>query len=256
MRRTTTAASLMAGLILVSACSGAKPQTAPNVAGFTVADVGTDAKPASNTTSLAGMSALEVWEKTKADADASPSVHVAARFPEGDQFNLKLTDQGKVFGILKLRGRTVLVRRMGAVLYLKAGSSFWAANASSARVPELAGRWVTVRSAPTADLKQILEYTDLDYTVSDLMSLSAAEQKSLKLVPGIKIGPRRTIGLVDDSAQDPTLVRKLYLAAGDPAVPLNFTVGNGTTEYMKFRSWGKDFTVVAPRGAVELSQAR
>ncbi len=79
MHRTTTVASVLAGLILVSGCSGASDTDTSQVAGFVVADVGTDSQPAGRTTPLAGLSPLEVWEKTK----PTPTPARACRSPPG-----------------------------------------------------------------------------------------------------------------------------------------------------------------------------
>ncbi len=180
-------------------------------------------------------------------------MQVTARQLDGTQFNLKMTDKGKVFGLLKVHGNAVLVRRLGGVLYVKAGAPFWTANVGATKAEQLAFKWVVVRQASTADLQQIMQLTDLDYAVSDLMSLSVAEQKGLKLIPGVTIGGRKTVGLVDDSAGDPTQTRRLYLVPAERAMPLAYTVGTGKEQYMRFRSWGTKFRVVVPTGAVELT---
>jgi hypothetical protein len=257
MRRTTTVASLLTGMILVAGCSSPEPDSgATGPSAFTAAEVNANTEVDPDQQPLLGLTPLEVWEKTKADADASPSVHVAGRRLDGQQFNLKMNDQGKVFGLVKLNGEKVLVRRLGKILYVKAGAPFWTRNAGAAKASALAYKWVVVRQTRTAELEQILQLTDLDYLVSDLMSLSTTEQEKLKLKPGAVVNRRKTVVLSDESSGDAGQARRLYVAATEPTMPLNYVVGTDKQQYLKFRSWGEDFTVVAPSGAVELTKRK
>jgi hypothetical protein len=254
MRRTAMAASLLAGFFLVAGCSDPKPE-GTGVKGLQAVPVGS--KPIGAGTPLSGMSALAVWEKTKADADATKSVHVAARFLDGERFNLKMTDTGKVFGLLTLRGDRILVRRLGPTMYVKAARRFWTRNGHAAAAKTLAGKWVRVRQGSAPDLEQLFELTDMDYVIADVMSLSATEQQGLKLVPGITIGRRQTVGLTDPTATDESGgSQTLYVSATDPALPMNFAMAADKSQYMLFRSWNEDFTVVAPKGAIALRRAR
>lgn len=255
MRYTATAATLIAGLVLVTGCSGSNSGPAKSTPrGLNAEIVSTEPDPARSAAPLAGMSALQIWEKTKADADETRSVHVAARFLDGEQINLKMTDAGKVFGVLKIRGDRVLVRRLGRTLYVNAGRRFWTRNTDADTATKLAAKWITVKKGSSSDLQQFFQLTDMDFIVSDIMSLSAAEQQTLKLVPGIDIGRHKTVGLAES---DPTEAERqtLYLSATDPALPLNLTFSD-SDQFMKFRQWNQDFTVVAPRGAIDLTSAR
>lgn len=261
MRHTATAATLLTCLTVVTGCSGPGPEGTADTRGLTAIGVGTGLgapagpSPLAGPPPLAGLSALQVWEKTKADADATSSVHVAARFLDGERLNLKLTSAGKVFGVLTLRGDRILVRRLGRVLYLKAGRRFWTRTTDATTARNLTNSWVTVRKGSSRDLEQLFQLTDMDYIVSDIMSLSVAEQESLTLVPGIDIGQEKTIGLRQTGTGEAE-EQTLYVSAGDPALPLNLSFGSDGRQFMKFRGWNEDFTVIAPRGAVSLTTAR
>jgi len=248
MPRATMAATLLLALALTAGCS-----SSPEKAGGAAASA-----PAKSTSPLTGMSALEVWAKTKSDADATKSVHVTGKFLDGEQkigMDLKMTDAGKVFGVLTLNNDQILVRRLGKTLYFKADRGFWTKNADAATATALAGKWVKVKQGSSADLEQFFDLTDMDFIVSDVMSLSAAEQQTLKLAPGVGINHQKTVALVDETTTEEAEVETLYVSASDPALPLHLAIGSDNSQFMKFRSWDKDFTVVAPEGAIDLAKA-
>jgi hypothetical protein len=253
MPTVTKAATLLVCLALTAGCSGSTPDDgARPPAG---AKAGADQ--AGNPASLTTMSALELWAESKANADVAKSVHVAARYRDGRTrvaTNLKMTDTGKVFGTVSFDGDKVRLRRLGRTLYLRAGKQYWTRNGGAAAASVRADRWVKVKRGSSRAVEQFFTLTDMDLVVSDLMSLSVAEQAALKLAPGIAIGSRRTIGLADELTTDDSEFQKLYVSAAAPVLPLNFVVGSGATRSMKFRSWNKDFDVVAPRGAIDLTR--
>jgi hypothetical protein len=253
MPTVTKAAALLICLALTAGCSGSTPDDRSRPPADTEKGVAADGSSAS----LTGMSALELWAESKANADVAKSVHVAARYRDGRTriaTNLKMTDTGKVFGTVTFDGDKVRLRRLGRTLYLRAGKQFWTRNGGAAAASVRADRWVRVKQGSSTALERFFTLTDMDLVVSELMSLSAAEQAALKLVPGIDIGTRRTIGLADELTTDDSEPQKLYVSATAPAMPLNFVVGSGATRYMKFRSWNKGFDVVAPRGAINLTR--
>ena len=256
--RATTAATLLACLTLTAGCSKSGPEVIATGPAQTSA-AATSAAPepsATEATAVDGLSAVEVWKKTKTDADAAKSVHVAARLLDGKELiaiNLKLSEAGKAFGTLAFNGDKITVRRLGKTLYFKADRGFWTTNADAATAKALANKWIMVKKGFSKDMEQFFQLTDMDYVVSDMMSLSAAEQQTLKLVPGIDIGRQKTIGLAETDAGQAQL-QTLYLSADDPALPLNLTFAD-SDQFMKFRSWGQDFTVLAPRGAIDLATA-
>jgi hypothetical protein len=257
MRRAALVVPLLTCLIVTAGCSSSDADSGvPGGAGAAGASPGP--APVGNGSPLAGMSALEVWEKTKADADLSKSVHVAAKLLDGEQqigINLKMSEAGKVFGVLLVDGDRVTVRRLGRTLYVRSDSKFWTAKAGATKSAALAGKWVRVRQDSSADLEQIFELTDMDFLVADIMSLSADEQKTLRLVPGVTVAGRKTVGLADESTTDDAGLQTLYVSATDPALPMHLSIGEKNAQYMKFRGWGEDFTVVAPSGAVDLAKA-
>jgi len=75
-------------------------------------------------------------------------------------------------------------------------------------------------------------------------------------VPGGTIGGRPTVGLTDPTGTDDTAGQTLYVLAGDPALPMNFAMSADHRQFMTFRGWNEDFTVVAPKGAIDLARAR
>ncbi|HST85135.1 MAG TPA: hypothetical protein VLL08_25575 [Kineosporiaceae bacterium] len=255
MPRVTMAATLLVCLTLTAGCSGSSPGDATSAAALLGA---TGVEPAASSSPLTGLSALEVWEKTKADADTAKSVHVTAKFLDGKKkiaLNLKMTDNAKVFGFLVLNGNRVKVRRLGRTLYFKADYGFWASNADAATGQTLADKWIMVKQGYSADLDQLFRLTDMDSIVADTMSLSVSEQGKLKLAPGIKLGKRSTVGLVDDSTESTQEVQTLYVWASDPALPLKFAMSADDSQFMRFQGWNKTFAAITPPKAIDLAKA-
>jgi hypothetical protein len=156
---------------------------------------------------------------------------------------------------MTIRQKKVLVRRMGRVLYLKAGPGFWATTDAATVDSELAGKWVRVRPGFDSDLDQYFQLTDMDFMVADLMSLSEAERQTLKLVPGIDVDRRKTVGLAGETLSSDARFETLYVAATGPALPLNFAIGTDRKQFMKFRGWDRKVSVVRPKGAIDLAKA-
>ncbi len=253
MLRATMAATALICLTLTAGCSSSNSGAATSAALLGT----TGSVPAETAAPLAGLSALEVWEKTKTDADAADSVHVTARFLDGEKkiaINLKLTDSGKAFGLLVMNGNRIRVRRLGSTLYFKADYGFWAANADTATGKALADKWIMVKQGFSPDLDQFFQLTDMDSIVADTMNLSSLEREQLKLVPGIDVGTQVTVGLVNESTERRQGFQTLYVSASDPALPLNFALNSDVDQYMRFRDWNEDFKVVAPAGALDLAK--
>lgn len=258
MPRATKAVTLLACLTLTAACSGADPVVAGSQpsAGTTSAAASATATEPPNP--LDGLSAKEVWEKTAVDAGKAKSVHIAARLLDGKDkvaLNLKLDSSGKAFGALILNGDKMTIRRLGQTLYFKANRGFWTTNADAATAAALANRWIMVKKSTSADLKDLFDLTDLDSLLDDSLSLTRAQQKRLQLIDGIDIGTQKTVGLSDKQPAGDGEFQTLYVSAAEPTLPLNFAVNEDKSQYMKFRGWGEDFTVVAPKDAIDLSNA-
>jgi hypothetical protein len=139
-------------------------------------------------------------------------------------------------------------------LYLKADKGFWTTNADAATAKALADKWIMAKKGFSADLEQFFQLTDIDFILDDALKLTAAEQKALKLAPGIDIGTAKTVVLSDESTSDPAQAQLLYVAAADPALPLNFDLGSDDSQFMRFRGWNQKFTVLPPKGAIDLAK--
>lgn len=260
MYRATTAAALLAGLALTAGCSSSAPEATGTTPAATpsaaTTSAGTD--PTAASSPLDGLSAVDVWKKTKADATAAKTVHVAAKLLDGKEaigINLKLSDADRAFGTLSFNGDKITVRRLGQTLYFKADRGFWATNADAATAKALADKWIMVKKGFSKDMEQFFQLTDIDFILDDALSLTAVEQKTLKLAPGVDIGTQPTIGLTEGSSTEAAAFQLLYVSAADPALPLNFAMSSDNSQYMKFRGWNEKFTVVAPKDAIDLAKA-
>jgi len=258
MSRATMAVTLLACLAFTVGCSNSDPEAVATTPGTGSTIVGSG--PAETATPLDGLSALEVWKRTRTAAAGSTSVHVAARLIDGRQriaLNLKTTDSGKAVGTLILNGNQISVRRLGGTLYFKADRGFWTANADAATAAILANKWIMVKKGFSADMEQFFQLTDMNFLLHDALSLTASEQKGLQRVAGIDVGRQPTVGLADPTPGGTGTgddVQTLYVSNADPALPMTFTLDADSTQYMKFRGWNQDFTVVAPAGAIDLAK--
>ena len=255
MSRATMAVALVACLTLAG-CSSDPDVVATNLPSAGAVTTTADPAPTEEASPLDGLSAVEVWEKTKADAADAESFHVAARLVDEGQkvaINLKVAKSGKAFGALVFNGNKITIRRLGRTLYYKGDRGFWTANADAATATALADKWIVVNQSAAAEMAEFFELTDMDFILDDALSLTAAEQKALKLAPGIDIGTQKTVGLTEAAGSEKGEFQTLYVADADPALPLNFAMATDNGQYMKFRGWGKDFNVVAPKGAIDLA---
>jgi hypothetical protein len=256
MARATMAATLLACLTFTTACSGGDPIISTDAATAGSQTSAPAEKPAEAASPLAGMSAQQVWKKVKADVTDAESVHVAANLVDGKErigINLKISKAGKAFGTLTYDGDKMNVRRLGKTLYFKADRGFWTNKANAATAKVLTNKWIMIKKGFDADMEQFFLLTELDFIVNDVLTLTPAEQKALTLVPGIKIAGQQTVGLSDKVATKTEEFETLFVADADPALPLSFPAED-TSQSMKFRSWNKDFTVVAPKGAIDLAK--
>ena len=257
--RATTAAALLACLTFLAGCSGSNSK-APEATGSADPSApapSTGSAEPGDTSALAGLSAQEVWQKSVADAAAAKTVHVAAKLLAGKEkigLDLKLSDVGKAFGTLTFDGNKITIRRLGNTMYLKADKGFWTTNADAATAKVLADKWIMAKKGFSAGLEQFFQLTDIDFVLDDALKLTTAEQKALKLAPGVDIGSAKTVLLSDGTGGDPAQAQLLYVAAADPALPLNFDLGSDNSQFMRFRDWNEKFIVLPPKGAIDLAK--
>ncbi len=262
MPRATMAATALICVMLTAGCSGSDPiTTSPpagspaTAAGDTAAGTpGATAEPETKAAPLAGLSALQVWRKTKSDAKKAKSVHVSASFTEGKdrvKINLKLNDAGRSFGSVTTNGNKMTVRRVGEVLYYKADKKFWTQNADAQTAAKLANKWLKTENQ-SKDMAQFFQLLDMKAFISESLKLSAAERKSLKRTPGIPVDGRETVALKPKNSTEPAV---LQVAADGPTLPLRFTLDRDKSQYFTFTGWNEPFTVVAPKGAIDMDKA-
>jgi hypothetical protein len=253
MSRLTMVAGLLACLGLTAGCSSSDPGEAVTAPVTTEVAGSATAEPSEPASALAGMSAAQVWAKTKADVADVKSVHIAAKMVDGKDrisLNLKLSDKGKALGVMTINGDELTIRRLGDVLYFKAQRGFWVKNAGAdaTSAKEMAARWFRSTKGASKDTADFFQFTDMKVLLKETMKMTAAERKSLKRVKGITIAGQKTVGLSIKSQE----LDRLYVTDADPALPMNMMMVKDKQQYMKFRGWNEDFQVKAPTGSVNM----
>ena len=260
MRRALMATSLAASLTLLAGCSDSDPEktakaSAPSASSSagSSASPSTDAEPAKPANPLEGLSARQVFAKSKAAFKDSESVHVVARLKDGKDrivINLKLNDTGKAIGSLTINGSKIDIRRRGKTLYYQGDRKFWKDAAGNQAANLFVDKWLMTKQS-AHEIDEFFDLTDLDFYRDESMKLNAAERRGLRLVKGINVAGQATVGLKDTVG--PKDERgTLYVAAADPALPMKFATKDG--QFLRFQDWGLTITVRAPKNPLDIAE--
>jgi hypothetical protein len=241
-------------LTLTAGCSGSDPITSSPAAATgaaaapdKAADAADDAaaEPAAVTSALEGMSAVQVWRKTKADVKNAESVHITGSFIDGKErmkINLKLNSANQSFGFISIDGQKMTVRRLDKTLYLKASKKFWTKNADAQTGAFLANKWLKTKDQ-SGDMADFFDLMSMDALLTESLKMTAAQRKQLKRTDGEPVAGQETVELKTKSNEYDVL----SIAAADPALPLGFTMAKDKSQFLKFQDWSKPFTVTAPK---------
>jgi hypothetical protein len=252
MSRAPMAATLLVGLLLTAGCSGSKPISA---AGPAKASAGTTtgSEPAAVKNPLTGLSAQEIWAESQKDLTEAKSVHMAVKaLDDGEWTSLNLkTSPKKAFGTIRIGKTTIVVRRIGKVLYFKGNKAFWSDGGDKATAAKVAGHWIKTTKGDSKEMDGIFELTELPYLLKEFLDVEESDVKNLEIIPGRSIGGQNTVGVSDAPAGKPTAESAaIFIAADELAFPMNIDLGAGGKQYMKFRNWNKPVNVVVPKGFV------
>jgi hypothetical protein len=190
---------------------------------------------------LAGLTAQQILDKSKAAAVASGSVHVSGD-SDGITMDLRATKAGDGKGTMSygaggVDGTVELLVRDGQ-LYVKGDKRFWTKNANKAVAQILTGKWLMDDKLDPqfGDLAEIL---DLDKFLEEGLK----PEGTISIAKGRDVGGQATVGLLDTSAKGGN-EGTLYIADADKPFPL--LAVNAKGEEMAFSEWGASVTVAAP----------
>ncbi|HST85134.1 MAG TPA: hypothetical protein VLL08_25570 [Kineosporiaceae bacterium] len=249
MSRATMAATLFLCLTLTAGCSDSELVTAPSSAPSATESAAIEST--SEVSALEGLSALQIWRKTKKDAKQAKSVHLTGSFIEDNdriQIDLKLNDTNRGIGTISLNGEKIFVRRLGKVLYFKANRKFWD-SVDPAATNLFGNRWLKTKNQ-SGDMAEFFQLVDMDSFISDSLKLSAADRKKLKRGAGTPVAGQETVAL--KSAAKAFGV--LYVAANGPTLPLDLVLPADKRQFMKFRGWNDPVTVTAPKSPIDMDK--
>jgi hypothetical protein len=248
MSRATMAATLLLCLTLTAGCSGSDPSTAPSTQPGATETAAIEATPVS---ALEGLSAVQVWRKTKKDAKQAGSVHLTGSFIEDNdrvQLDLKLNNTNHGIGTISVNGEKIFIRRLGKVLYFKANRKFWD-SVDPAAANLFGNRWLKTKNQ-SGDMAEFFQLVDMDSFISDSLKLSAADRKKLKRSAGTPVAGQETVALKSSAKA----FGVLYVAATGPTLPLDLVLPADKRQFMKFRNWNEPVSVTAPKNPIDMDK--
>ncbi|MGQ4415155.1 hypothetical protein ACN6LA_006606 [Streptomyces sp. SAS_269] len=193
--------------------------------------------PDAGTNGVGKLPAGRIQAKTRAAADAAPTVRLAGTVVTSGRtyrLDMRLKDDGGT-GSVTSQGATFGLLRVGAQLYLKADAEFWNGGDKSA-AGKLDGKYVKVPQGDPA-YKKFSGFTDKDLLLDGLLTLHG----SLATDGHHEAAGTRTIRITGDGGDGGTLEVSLE---GRP-YPLRLERA-GSAGTLTFSDWGKDFTVTRP----------
>jgi hypothetical protein len=221
MRRVVIVASLAVPALLIAGCGGGKKTNGEETK--TAAQVVADAQAAAKSASI---------------------VHVVGGGTDnGRPIKLDLwVGDGRGKGHLEENGLSFDLVRIGKAVYVKAGAAFWKQFAGAAAAALLHDRWVKVPTSQT-QVQSIIGLTDKSVFLSSILGQHGKiENKGLTDYHG------QTVVEIRDTTQNGSL----YVASEGTAFPVALKGGKNQGD-ISFTDWNASETVVAPKGAVDLS---
>ena len=214
------------------------------LAGCTGSDDAPDAAAGSSTApspSVAGSRTGAELATAAADAlEAAGAVHVSGTTGTGaEQQTLDLQLQGEdVSGTITAGGQTVQLLTVGGVSWFQGEADFWAGFGAPA---ELAGRWVVVPAEQAAALDELT----LAGVADELRSPSDGGIEDTVATGQLDGAEVQVVTQADGSA--------LYVAAGDPPLPLRIVDAGSDAGTLTFDRHGETTAITAPTDAVDLT---
>ena len=195
---------------------------------------------------LASLSAEQILAKAKAAIKAADSVRLkggGSSSGQSFQVDMRYSSDGKAIGTVSNAGRTVELRRVGQVVYLKADAAFWSSTAGAQAAKVLGGKYL---KAPLTDQRvaSLAAFTEKDAFVDEALkgsgTLSKGGTKDVRGTP--------TIGVVSKQADSGGT---LYVATTGQPYPLQLVPSAGGTDRgsLDFLDYGKPITVAVPPAA-------
>jgi hypothetical protein len=188
--------------------------------------------------------AARVVADARAAAKAASIVHVVGGGTDnGQPIKLDLwVGDGKGKGHLEEGGLSFDLVRVGKTVYVKGSAAFWKRFGGAAAAALLHDRWVRVPTTQ-AQVQQIIGLTDKSLFLNSILGQHGKiENRGLTDFQGQKVVEIR----------DTTQGGSLYVASEGPAYPVALKGGKNQGD-IAFTDWNADETVVAPKGAVDLS---
>jgi hypothetical protein len=211
--------------------SGTKPATSPATT------------TAAATSSLEGLTADEVFAKTKAAAQAATSVRVKGEVADSGQsiaIDLKLAGVARGSGTVIQDGGRIDLVRDGNDIYFKADEktlSKTVAQGDARIVKLIAGRWVKA-TVTTAGFDSFAGLLDLVEFVKGVLSPDGKVSR----VDGKMVSGVTTVGLKDNAATGGGV---LYVADTGEPFPLRIEPGSGTGG-VTMSDWNTEITITVP----------
>jgi len=229
LRRTPTAAPLLAVLLAVAALAGCGGSSSSSGNGIE-----------SKTTT-------QILEATKQAASEASSVHIVGTIPAAGKpitLNMELAAGKGGKGQIGQEGYTISLVQTGGSVYIKGDAAFYRHIGGAAAAQLLEGRWLKA-PANSGELASLSSLTNL----SKLIDTALASHGTLAK------GSRTTInGQPAIAIKDTTKGGVLYVATTGKPFPLEISKGGSESGKVVFEGWNRPVTLTAPQNAIEISK--
>jgi hypothetical protein len=265
MSRALMAAAVLVSLAVTAGCGGSSSPVATSGPSFSSASsaastsaaadpatpAATSAAPVAPTTgAYADQSAAQIWQRTAQAMNKTTSVHILANMKTAGssiELNLRISDQA-ANGTIDYQGDTIRIIRKGKVVYIKAPPEYFTkAGVAAAKAQTLSKTWIKA-SSTDKEVARLAGLTGMSF-VSSALHLTAAEQKTLKRVPGITISGKPTVGLYDPTGGADG-ASTLYVTADGTPLPMDLRPKSDPSQYLKFRDWNAPVPAIVPHNPI------
>jgi hypothetical protein len=253
MRPTRVLLAVSAAALVATACGDDSTSTAAAPSQAAGSTGSASASPSAADSGVAGLSAAEIFARTKTAFKQADSVRLAGSGSSGTQkfaIDMHYASGGNAIGTVTNAGQTIELRRIGQTIYVKADKAFWTKTAGAGVGELLGGKYL---KAPLTDSRvaSLGAFTDKNSFADEVLSPTADISKGgTKTIRGIP-----AIGVVDKSS---TGSATLYVATTGQPVPLELAPAAGGDDEgsFDFLDYGKSVAVATPPAALTIDSTK
>ena len=201
----------------------------------------------SSSSGEAQKSAAQILADTKATAQSATSVHYVGTINQNGSslhLDMQLVSGKGGMGTITIAGHKIDIVRIGQKVYFKGDEAFYRQYAGAAAAQLLAGKWIAAPSA-AGNFASFTPLTDIGKLFGLLNTTGAITKGAESAVDGQKV-----IAITSSKPGTGTL----YVATTGKPYPVELAGPSSKSGSLHFSNWNGTVTLVAPKGAVDLSK--